>query len=169
MGEPVLVPRWHFFLLHRKQPQGKFPPNFFANKNKKTQASTRIVHAFYRDIVYLLKLFVKRGEFIQLPRKKDDRVFLVTNKFIGKVRLKSNMHQDEILRSVFKSPMRFNDNFQFTILQSSGGDSKGLMIPELSASYMWTATAIVGKNAKVLIYILAEDDLLVCFFTFKQI
>ena len=63
---------------------------------------------------------------------------------------------DEI-RSVFKSPMQF----RFTILQTSGGDSKSLMVPELSSSYKWTAAAIAGKNAKVPIYILAEDELLV--------
>lgn len=98
--------------------------------------------------------------------KKDDQKFLVANKLIGKVRLRSDMEQDEIfdeIRSIFKSPMSYNDNFRFIILQKSGGDLKGLMIPELSTSYRWTATAIAGKNAKVPIYILADDDLLVCF------
>ena len=57
--------------------------------------------------------------------------------------------------------MGYNDQFQFTILQTSEGDSKSLMIPELSSSYRWTATAIAGRNAKVPIYILADDELFV--------
>ena len=68
---------------------------------------------------------------------------------------------DEI-RSVFHSPMNDNSDFQFTILQSSGGDSRTLMVPELSDSYRWTAGSLAGRNAKTPIYILANDDLQVC-------
>jgi len=66
------------------------------------------------------------------------------------------------IRSVFRTPMGYDDEFAFTILQQSGGGSKFLMIPELSSSYKWTAYAVVGRNAKVPIYILAEDQLEVC-------
>ena len=117
-----------------------------------------------RDIICLPKSFVQRGGLTQLPRKKDDWKLLVANKLIGKVRLRSNMNEGEIfqeVRSVFRSPMGYNDQFQFTILQTSEGDSKSLMIPELSSSYRWTATAIAGRNAKVPIYILADDELFV--------
>ena len=68
---------------------------------------------------------------------------------------------DEI-RSVFRVPMDNDDAFQFKILQSSGGESRCLMVPELSHSYQWTASAVAGRNAKTPIYILAEDPLVVC-------
>lgn len=154
----------HIQFSHRKQPKGTLPSMFL--QKQETQTSKRVVYTFDRDIICLPKSYVQCDGFIQIPRKKDDRKFLVANKLIGKVRLRSDMEQDEIfdeIRSVFKSPMNYNDNFRFIILQTSGGDSKGLMIPELSTSYRWTATAIAGKNAKVPIYILADDDLLVCF------
>jgi hypothetical protein len=66
------------------------------------------------------------------------------------------------MRSVFRTPMGYDDRFRFTILQTSGGDSKSLMVPELSSSYKWTASAIAGRNAKVPIYVLAEDELQLC-------
>lgn len=87
---------------------------------------------------------------------------MVANKLIGKVQLKSHMTEKEIfqeIRSVFRTPMGYDSRFCFTVLQTSGGDSKCLMVPELSRSYKWTASAIAGRNAKVPIYILAEDEL----------
>ena len=65
---------------------------------------------------------------------------------------------DEIC-SVFRGPMDDNDDFRFQILQPSGGDSRCLMIPELSDSYKWTPSAVAGRNAKAPIYILAGDRL----------
>ena len=67
-------------------------------------------------------------------------------------------------RSVFRGPMDGDELFQFRILQSSGGDSRRLMIPVLSSSYKWTSHAVAGRNAKVPIYILAEDRLEVIVF-----
>ena len=64
--------------------------------------------------------------------------------------------------SVFSTPMGGDDQFLFKILQSSGGDSCNLMVPEMSLSYRWTATTVAGRNAKTPIYTLAEDPLLVC-------
>ena len=55
--------------------------------------------------------------------------------------------------------MREDPIFPFTVLQAAGGTSKSLMIPSLSTSYRWTASAVAGKNAKVPIYILAEAEL----------
>lgn len=81
---------------------------------------------------------------------------------MGKIQLHSGMSEFEIfeeIRSVFHTPMRDNDDFQFKILQSSGGDSRSLMVAELSASYKWSASAVAGKVAKTPIYILAEDNL----------
>ena len=81
---------------------------------------------------------------------------------MGKIHLTSSMSEPEIMneiRSVFKKPMKSNPNFPFKVLQPTGGSSKGLSIPALSSSFKWTASAIAGKSNKVIIYILAEDEL----------
>ncbi len=50
-------------------------------------------------------------------------------------------------------------NFRFKILQPSGGSSKSLSLPVRSTSFKWTASSVAGKNARVPMYILAQDDL----------
>ena len=55
--------------------------------------------------------------------------------------------------------MGYCEDFKFKILQSSGGDSRSLIVPELSHSYKWSASAVAGRNAKTPIYILAEEEL----------
>ena len=86
--------------------------------------------------------------------------FLAVNKLLGKIQLNSSMGEDEIfdeIRSVFHVPMDGDSGFPFKILQPSGGDSRSLMIPELSHSYRWTASAVAGRNAKT--YIIADEPL----------
>ena len=95
---------------------------------------------------------------------KDIRRMLAVNKLVGKIQLHSGMEQEEIYEeicSVFSTPMGGADQFLFKILQSSGGHSHTLMVPELPTSYRWTAATVAGKNSKAPIYILAEDSLLV--------
>ena len=102
---------------------------------------------------------------IKIPRKPQDREYLAKNHLIGKIRLNSSMNEDQIfqeIRSVFAIPMKKDSLFQFKVLQTAGGSSKCLILPSLSDSYEWTASAICGKNSKVPIYIMAVDDLLVC-------
>lgn len=53
-------------------------------------------------------------------------------------------------------------NFQFDVLQSTGGANKSLVVPTLSSSYEWTASAMSPKNVKTPIYILAREPLKVC-------
>ena len=48
--------------------------------------------------------------------------------------------------------------FSFDILQPAGGKFKNLVIPSLSASYSWTASAAAGSS-KSPIYILAKSDI----------
>lgn len=123
------------------------------------------VYVYDRDIICLPRTY---GGLI--PRRNNDRKFLVANKLIRKVQLKSYMTESEIfqeIRSVFKTPMGYDKRFRFTVLQTPGSDSKCLMVPELSSTYKWTASAITGRNAKVPIYILAEDELLVRYFMTK--
>lgn len=102
---------------------------------------------------------------MKIPRNPKIREYLGKNSLIGKIRLNSSMDQDSIfreIRSVFSVPMDKDSLFQFKVLQPAGGTSKSLTIPSLSSSYKWTASAICGKNSKVPIYILAEDELKVC-------
>lgn len=78
------------------------------------------------------------------------------NGLMGKIRLKSSMSESEIMgeiRCVFRKPMRGSSEFSFKILLPSGGSSKSLTVPALSASFTWTAGAVVGKSSKNPIYI----------------
>ena len=62
------------------------------------------------------------------------------------------------IQSVFRNSMdidnRVDHEFQFKILQSSGGDS----IPELSNSYRWSASAVAGRNAKSPIMFMLKNN-----------
>ena len=84
---------------------------------------------------------------------------------VGRICLTSDMSEDDIfkeIRSVFRGPMEDNEYFKFNILQSTGGSSKTLVVPALSSSYKWTASAVAPKHVKTPIYILAREPLKVC-------
>ena len=86
---------------------------------------------------------------------------------MGKIHLESAMSEKQVMseiRSVFCKPMGGSSTFRFVVLQPTGGTSRKLTVPSLSASFKWTASSVAGKNAKSPIYILAEDELLVCEF-----
>ena len=111
-----------------------------------------------RDTICLPKSYGK-SSIIPIPRLRHE---LAENGLIGKIRLRSDMTQDDIfdeIRSVFRGPMDESSTFRFDILQPAGGHSKSLTIPALSDSSRWTASAIVSKNAKVPLYILAKERL----------
>ena len=91
--------------------------------------------------------------------------FLASNNLIGKIRLDSSMREEDIMQeitSVFSLPMDKDPLFRFQVLHTSGGGSKSLSIPVVSASFKWTARAVAGNNSKVPIYILAQEELKVC-------
>ena len=93
---------------------------------------------------------------ICIPRGKE-RETLGHNGMIGKVRLTSDMNEDEIfseIRTVFSKVMGNDNNFPFTVLQPTGSGCKTLSLPALSASFLWTAREICG-SAKTVIYIMA--------------
>lgn len=142
----------------------KLYPSAFLNQvntNKKGKGKGKL-YTYERDIICLPRWFGKEGELIQIPRKRADRHFLAVNKLVGKIQLNSCMTESDIfdeIRSVFAGPMAGNEIFVFKILQSSGGDSRSLMVPEMSSSYKWTSLAVAGRNAKVPIYVLAEERL----------
>ena len=108
------------------------------------------VFTYDRDIICLPKLY-RRSSNILIPRSRTQ---LAKNGLIGKIRLTSDMTQDDIfdeIWSVFHEPMDGSSTFLFYVLQPAGGHSKSLTIPALSDSYSykWTASAIVSKNVKV--------------------
>ena len=102
-----------------------------------------------------------KGKEVGIPRGKT-RAKLASLGLTGKIRLKSDMSEHEILmeiRSVFSSAMGYNDNFQFEFLQSAGGGSKSLVVPSRSASFAWTAKQVVASAGRGCIYILAGEEL----------
>ena len=67
--------------------------------------------------------------------------------------------EDEI-RSVFKPAMGSDPSFPFKYLQATGGGSRSLSIPSVSASFCWTAAQVAKLgNQRNTLYILAEEDL----------
>lgn len=102
---------------------------------------------------------------IPIPRRSAVCEMLAKNGLIGKIHLVSTMNEEAIMReiqSVFNNAMQNNEEFTFQILQPAGGVCKSLIIPSLSHSFSWTASAVAGRNAKNPICILALDELKVC-------
>lgn len=137
-------------------------PSMFLSNKKNRSALPERLFTYDRDIMCLPKAFVGNGGLIKIPRKQCVREFLAANSLIGKIRLTSAMSEEEIMdeiRSVFEVPMDRDKLFRFKILQPSGGSSKSLSAPVRSASFTWTASSVAGKNTRVPIYILAQDEL----------
>ena len=140
------------------------PSVFLSKRAPRLQSSTsrkEKVYTYDRDIICLPKYYYQNGT-IKIPRKSSEREILATNGLIGKIRLSSEMNEGEIeneIRSVFNGPMQDDPLFDFKILQMAGGNSKSLIIPSVSSSFKWTASAVAGRNAKTPIYILALDTL----------
>ena len=137
-------------------------PSKFLTKRKPQNRLNERMFTYDRDIICLPKVFLCEEGIVKIPRKQSIRDLLAANKLSGKIPLTSVMTEQEIMseiRSVFEEPMMHDQQFMFNILQPSGGCSKSLVVPMQSASYKWTASSVAGKNAKVPIYILAEDEL----------
>ena len=150
-------------LLNRPLPSG-FGKRVRAMQSSLSSSKMPKVLTYDRDTICLPKTLAESGK-IAIPRKQQVRSMLASNGLIGKISLKSSMTEKELrreIRSVFRKPMNFNKHFVFDILQPAGGNSKALAIPSVSPSYKWTASAVAGKNAKMPIYIMAQDDLTVC-------
>ena len=101
------------------------------------------LYTYERHIICLPRHFMTNNDnYIEIPRRKE-----VLG--IKQIDRKNSIYKygDEI-RSVFMGPMKDRDDFPFTILQSSGGDSRCLIKPEVGINN-WTAGGITGKNAKV--------------------
>ena len=148
-------------IVYRKS-KGCTLPSTFLTKKKDRNALTERLFTYDRDIMCLPKSFGGNGGLTKIPRKQCVREFLAVNSLIGKIRLTSAMSEKDIMneiRSVFEDPMDRDKLFRFKILQPSGGASKSLSVPVRSASFKWTASSVAGKNARVPVYILAQDKL----------
>ena len=112
-------------------------------------------------------------DIICLPKRDDSTTFpfprgkfrnlLGVNGLIGKIRLTSDMGEEEVeneIRSVFRWPMDGRDDFMFSFLQSTGVGTRTLTIPSVSASFQWTAQQVAKLGSyKQAIYIIAIDEL----------
>ena len=143
------------FVIHRFLPTS-FVPKRRRLDNISPQQGRNIVYD--RDIICLPNSMLADNK-VAIPRYREE---LASNGLIAKIRLYSSMSESKIfdeIRSVFRGPMSDKGDFRFTILQPTGGGSKSLIVPALSPTYQYTASAAAGKNSKMPIYILALDDL----------
>ena len=140
-------------------------PSFKPSVKKKVKGKGKEI-TYEREILCQPRSFGTEKGIIDIPQKQWQHTFLAVNKLIGKIMLVSSMSEDEIfseIRSIFRKPMQGSKSFTFKILQQTGGNTRCLMVPEVSESYQWTAAAVAGRNAKTPVCILAEDKLKVCF------
>lgn len=140
------------------------PSNFLRKFQKKNQSGVKgkeRVFTYDRDIICIPRTSSDQKSCIPIPRSREE---LSTAGLFGRIRLSSDMSEEELfdeIRSVFHGPMAGKRDFQFEILQQTGGGSKTLTVPALSSSYVWTAGAIAPKHTKTPIYILAKEPLMV--------
>ena len=158
----------HHFCIYRclaRPTTFQLPSHLQVKKSKGKKSGTRQrIYTYDRDIICLPRSQLGKDGLVRISRKKSLRDYLAMNKLVGKIRLTSDMNERAIfqeIRSVFENPMAGKFMFPFKVLQTCGGASKTLSSPVLSSSFKWTASAIAGRNAKVPIYILAQDDLIV--------
>ena len=100
-----------------------------------------------------------------VPQGNKSRQYLPRHGLLGKITLASDMTEVQIFKevsSVFNDSFGSRENFRFLILQPTGEFSKSLTILRISSQYKWSASSVAGKNAKVPIYILAQEPLKVC-------
>ena len=146
-------------LLSRAR-EARLPSFVMRNANRRSKKGKLPKVTYYtRDVICLPKSFTS-SKCITIPRGKQ-RAQLAEMELQGKVTLRSDMTEDEILaevRSAFLDVMGHNPDFQFVFLQVSGCGAKTLSLPSLSASFHWTAQE-VSKLGKSCIYIQAKDDL----------
>ena len=150
------------FIMYSRT-KAALPSSFLGKRKNRGSHATgskgkQKLFTYDRDII-CLPMSHAEGSAIKIPKSRMD---LAKNGLIGKIRLTSMMTEEMIfdeIRSVFRGPMNGNTEFLFEVLQPMGGTSKCLAIPSLSNSFKWTASAIVPKNAKSPLYILAKEPL----------
>ena len=140
------------------------PSKFSRRIRNVSGTSTRKKRIYERDIILLPSHFANEDngkKCIRIPRG-EVREYLSSNNLLGKITLDSTMTQQEIfddIRETFQKPMRNKADFDFIVLQPTGGGSKTLTVPCHSKNFEWSASSIVSKNTKTPIYLLANEDI----------
>ena len=140
----------------------------------------KTVQIWDRDIICLPQRLSSQK--IAYPRGSY-RSILGEQGLIGKIRLMSNMDEDQVrcliatlthsvktlykhlqvkaeVHSVFQKPMGGREDFPFEFLQATGSGTRSLTVPAVSSSFRWTAQQVAKLGGyKQAIYILAKDDL----------
>ena len=144
------------------------PSTFLTRQPTLKKTKKERIFSYERDIICLPSWYRSKmsGNCIPIPRGIDSRQYLAKHSLLGKITLTSDMTEMQIFNeiySVFNDSFGGRENFKFLILQSTGGFSKSLTIPRVSNQYKWSASSVAGKNAKMPIYILAQEPLKVCY------
>ena len=129
--------------------------------NKTKKAKTAKTTTYDRDVVCLPSSYPSQNGRFVIPRK-EKRAEMASHGLIGKLRLVSDMFEEEIMaevRSVFATPMRNDPSFPFVFLQRCGPGSNALAAPSLSLSFSWTAKEVVRLAGQGCLYVKAESDL----------
>ena len=105
------------------------PSSFLGRRGRSQPApvskKAKKISTYDRDIVCLPYLFPSKDGRYAIPRK-ESRAELGSKGLIGKIRLTSDMLEQEIMaeiRSVFSVAMRDDPEFPFTFMQRSGPGS----------------------------------------------
>ena len=150
--------------LHYTSTSRLLPSSFLGARSRaqpQTQTKKVKLCSYDRDIVCLPFCYSSKHGKYAIPRS-ETRATLASSGLIGKVRLSSDMSQDQILteiRSVFSAEMNENQNFPISFLQRSGQGSNSLTVPSISNSYQWSAKEVVRMAGQGCIYIKAEARL----------
>ena len=134
----------------------------FSHKKGKEKAPRLVT--WDRSIVCLPQGYGACGNsrVIPIPKGKA-RTALQARGLCGKIRLHSEMTEDEVVnevRSTFNSSMGHDNNFPFRFLQTGGGGTKSLTVPVVSALFTWTAKEVAKLSGQGCLYIEAEAELM---------
>lgn len=160
VGESLLTDILVF--LCRAQGQVNLPSISLKRRSGNTKGKKPKTTLYDRDIVCLPFSYPSSGGRYAIPRK-ESRAFLASQGLIGKIRLSSDMDEDEILReirSVFSVAMAYDTTFPITLLQWCGSGVNALAVPSLSQSFAWTAREVIRLAGQGCIYVKAEKELI---------
>ena len=124
------------------------------------------VITYDRDIICLPKSLAESDSKIAIPQSQKARSMLASNGLIGQIHLKSSMSEKEIrreIRSVFRKPMNFKKHFLLlTFYSQQVATAKPLLFHLFRRPISGQPVLLREKNTKTPIYILAQEDLMVC-------
>ena len=140
-------------------------PSLFSGKRGRNQPGPKAKKAktttYDRDVVCLPNSYPSQVGRYVIPRR-ETRADLASKGLIGKLRLVSDMSEDDIfaeVRSVFGTAMGHDPDFPFVFLQRCCPGSNTLTAPSISSSFSWTAKEVVRLAGQGCLYVRAESDL----------